>query len=116
MAFADSNSRIIISLCFSDRGVNHVGNLFGEKTNPSEYPVETLASTFAEESGLESMLKPQESLAIFRICVVINQIASKILVWQCSRNDDSIGSEDLQGSSLPIAALDICAFQLQTHT
>jgi hypothetical protein len=58
VAFAASNSRIIISLCLSDRGVNHAGNLFGEQTNPSEYPVETLASTFAEESGLERILKP----------------------------------------------------------
>ena len=57
---------MMTSLCLSDRGVNHAGNFLGEKTKPSEYPVETLASTLAEESGLDVMLKPQQIFAMFK--------------------------------------------------
>lgn len=57
---------MMTSLCLSDRGVNHAGNFLGEKTKPSEYPVETLASTLAEESGLDVILKPQEIFAMFK--------------------------------------------------
>lgn len=66
VAFAISNSLMMTSLCLSDRGVNHAGNFLGEKTKPSEYPVETLASTLAEESGLDVILKPQEIFAMFK--------------------------------------------------
>ena len=95
VAFAISNSRMITSLCLSDRGVNHAGNFLGEKTKPSEYPVETVASTSAEESGLDSMLKPQESLAIFRIFVAIRQLASVYIIWHRSRSYIFIGKSGL---------------------
>ena len=107
---------MITSLCLSDRGVNHAGNFRGEKTKPSEYPVETLASTLAEESGLDNMLKPQESLAILRIFVTIRQLASGYITPHPSLGDNFIGHEDLQGSSPPIADQDTHAVQLQKRT